>query len=208
MYYEGHENHGLSFDPFKAIIAPRPIGWISTISKSGEVNLAPYSFFNALSAHPPVLAFSSESLKDSARNARDTGEFVFSLATVPLQTEMNASSNTLPASESEYEHGDIQSAPCNLVKPPRVAASPASMECKTLSVQEIVGIDGKPTDTFLVIGQVVGTHIDDAFIKDGRFDTAAARPLARCGYRDYAGVESVFELMRPTDGATYDGVDR
>ncbi len=208
MYYEGHNNHGLSFDPFKAIITPRPIGWISTVDGDGKVNLAPYSFFNALSANPPLLAFSSESLKDSARNARETGEFVFSLATVGLQAEMNASSNTLPPGASEYEHGGIAQAPCKLVKPPRVAASPASMECKTLSVQELVDIDGKPADTYLVIGQVIATHIDDAYIKNGRFDTAAAKPLARCGYRDYAGVESVFELMRPTDSDTYDGVDR
>lgn len=208
MYYEAHESHGLAHDPFKAIIAPRPIGWISTVDKAGIPNLAPYSFFNALSSSPPVLMFSSETFKDSARNARDTGEFVFSVATVNLQHEMNVSSDTVPATENEYDNANLTMAQCNKVSVPRVAASPASMECVTLSCNEIVDQHGKPIDTFLVIGQVVGIHINDDFITDGRFDTAAANPLARCGYRDYASVTEVFEIMRPTDSAVYDGKDR
>lgn len=208
MYYEAHEPHGLAHDPFKAIIAPRPIGWISTIDKLGVPNLAPYSFFNALSSSPPILMFSSETFKDSARNARDTGEFVFSLATTKLQTEMNISADTVPPAENEYVNAKLAMANCNNVAVPRVAASPASMECVTLSCEEIKDQHGKPIDTFLVIGQVVGIHIDDEFIVDGRFDTAAANPLARCGYRDYASVSEVFEIMRPTDGLVYDGIDR
>ncbi len=208
MYYKAHEHHGLAHDPFKAIIAPRPIGWISTLDKNGVANLAPYSFFNALSSSPPVLMFSSETLKDSAGNARDTGEFVFSMATVTLQNEMNISSDTVPLAVNEYSTAKLETAPCIEVSAPRVAASPASMECITLSCKEILDKDGKPIDTFLVIGQVVGIHISDDFITEGRFDTAAANPLARCGYRDYAAVSEVFEIMRPTDGAVYDGVDR
>ena len=208
MYYESDESHGLAHDPFKAIIAPRPIGWISTIDLNGVPNLAPYSFFNALSSSPPVLMFSSETFKDSARNARDSGEFVFSLATQKLHNEMNISSDTVPASENEYINANLSMAKCNKVASPRVEASPASMECVTLSCDELKDRDGKPIDTFLVIGQVVGIHINEDFIVDGRFDTAAANPLARCGYRDYASVSEVFEIMRPTDGATYDGVDR
>lgn len=208
MYYEGHKNHGLPFDPFKAIITPRPIGWIATVDTNGVTNLAPYSFFNAVTADPPILAFSSESLKDSARNARDTGEFVFSLATVALKDEMNLSSDTLAPGKSEFELTGLEAAPSTLVQPPRVASSPAAMECKTLSCEPLRNINGQETGAWLVLGQVVATHIRDEFIRDGRFDTAAAQPLARCGYRDYAAVTEVFELMRPTDGASYDGVDR
>ncbi|MGB7183597.1 MAG: flavin reductase family protein [Burkholderiaceae bacterium] len=208
MYYEGHNDHGLEFNPFKAIISPRPIGWISTVDKQGRPNLAPYSFFNAIASNPPILAFASESMKDSALNARDSGEFVFSLATVPLQGEMNASSDTIAHGESEFELAGLEAAPSRRVAPPRVAASPAAMECKTLTCQELVDLDGKPIGTWLITGQVVAVHIRDEYIRNGRFDTAAAQPLARCGYRDYAAVTEVFEIMRPTDGDAYDGVDR
>lgn len=208
MFYKATEPHGLAYDPFKAIIAPRPIGWISTRNTNGVANLAPYSFFNALSSSPPMLMFSSETFKDSAKNASDTGEFVFSLATVPLQTAMNISSDTVPPEENEYENANLDMAECELVSVPRVAASPASLECVTISCTELHDRLGNPVDTFMVIGEVVAFHLNDDYIKDGRFDTAAAQPLARCGYRDYAAVNEVFELMRPTDGDTYDGVDR
>lgn len=208
MYYDADKPHGLAFDPFKAIIAPRPIGWISTIDSQGNPNLAPYSFFNALSSNTPMLMFSSESLKDSAKNAKETGEFSFSLATVDLQNEMNISSDTVPHGENEYVNAKLEMAKCKHIAAPRVARSPASMECVTLSCNELLDKDQQPTDTFMVIGQVVGIHIDDKYIKEGRFDTAAANPLARCGYRDYAQVSRVFEIMRPTDAEQYDGVDR
>jgi len=208
MYYEASEGHGLAYDPFKAIIAPRPIGWISTLASDGTPNLAPYSFFNALASTTPILMFSSETLKDSATNARDTGEFAFSLATTALQNEMNISSDTVDASENEYSNAGLAMAACKKISTPRVANSPASMECVTLSVEQLKNKDKQVIDVFMVIGQVVGIHINDAFIKDGRFDTAAASPLARCGYRDYASVDSVFELMRPSDINGYDGTDR
>lgn len=208
MYYDASEDHGLAFNPFKAIIAPRPIGWISTLATDGTPNLAPYSFFNALASTTPILMFSSETLKDSARNARDTGEFAFSLATTELQNEMNISSDTVDASENEYTNAKLAMAKCNKIAAPRVAKSPASMECVTLSVEQLKNKDKHAIDVFMVIGQVVGIHIDDQYIKDGRFDTAAANPLARCGYRDYASVNNVFELMRPSDINGYDGTDR
>ena len=208
MYYDADQPHGLAFNPFKAIIAPRPIGWISTLDTNGIPNLAPYSYFNAVTDSPPMLMFSSESLKDSAKNAADTGEFAFSLATVALQHEMNTSSDTVPAHENEYENAKLAMAECKHIAAPRVALSPASMECVTVSCTEVLDKDNQPTNSFLIIGQVVGIHIDDQFIVDGRFDTAAANPLARCGYRDYAAVSEVFEIMRPTDGEAYDGVDR
>ncbi len=196
MYYEGSQ-HGLKHDPFKAIIAPRPIGWISTVDGQGRPNLAPYSFFNAFGGNPGLLAFSSESMKDSARNARDTGEFVFSLCTADLADAMNASSDQLPAGVNEYEVAGLTAAPCRLVRAPRVADSPASLECRTVLSQYIPDLNGAPTSSYLVIGQVVAVHIDDRYIVDGRFDTAAARPLARCGYRDFAVVDELFELLRP-----------
>jgi flavin reductase (DIM6/NTAB) family NADH-FMN oxidoreductase RutF len=199
VFYQPKEGHGLPFDPFKAIITPRPIGWISTVDSNGVPNLAPYSFFNALTSSPPMLMFSSETLKHSAGNARDNGEFSFSLATVSLQLQMNASSDVLPAGENEYLAAQLEMAPCELITPPRVADSPASMECKTLSCTELKDLDGNSVDTFMVIGQVVAVHINDKYLRNGRFDTAGAQPLARCGYRDYAGVSEVFELMRPTD---------
>ena len=208
MYYETDKPHELPFDPFKAIIAPRPIGWISSIDENGVPNLAPYSFFNALTSEPPMLMFSSEGLKDSAANARATGEFVFSLSTVKLQSEMNISSDTVDSGENEYLNANLEMAECQLVNVPRVAASPASMECKTISCTELTDINGNSVNSFMVIGQVVAVHINDEYLTDGRFNTAAAQPLARCGYRDYAGVSEVFELMRPTDGGVYTGVDR
>lgn len=198
MFYEGNE-HGLKHDPFKAIITPRPIGWISTVDKDGVPNLAPYSFFNAMGSRPNFLAFASEELKDSARNAQDTGEFVFSLCTTALADAMNLSCANVPADVNEYEHAGLEAAACRLVKAPRVAASPASLECKTVMAQPLVDIDGNTTKNFLVIGQVVAVHIDDDYLVDGRFDTARAAPLSRCGYRDYASITELIELMRPDD---------
>jgi len=208
MYCPDPANHGLPYDPFKSIVAPRPIGWISTVNASGTPNLAPYSFFNALSSSPHLLMFSSETFKHSASNAKTSGEFVFSLSTWDLKDQMNISSDTVDEGVNEFEAAGLEMASSEKVKPPRVAASPASMECKVLRCEELTDLDGKPVDTYLVIGQVVAWHIDDKYLKDGRFDILAARPMARCGYRDYAMVDNVFELLRPTDGGQYDGTDR
>lgn len=196
MYYEDG-NHGLQHDPFKAIVTPRPIGWISTVDANGVPNLAPYSFFNAMGSRPYFLAFASEQIKDSARNAQQTGEFVFSLCTAELADAMNLSCANLPPEVNEFEHAGLEEGICKRVKAPRVLASPASFECKTVMSQLLPDVDGKETANFMVIGQVVATHIDDRYIKDGRFDTALAQPLARCGYRDYSTVTELFELMRP-----------
>lgn len=197
MFYEAAAGHGLPFDPIKAIIAPRPIGWISTIDAQGRHNLAPYSFFNALGTRPPILCFSSEGMKDSAANAKATGEFVANLATSGLAAQMVATSKAVPAGVDEFQLAGLAMAPCRLVRPGRVAASPAALECKLLQVVEIADLAGRPTDRHVVIGQVVGVHIDDAYLKDGRFDTAVARPLARCGYSDYTVVAQVFEMAWP-----------
>jgi flavin reductase (DIM6/NTAB) family NADH-FMN oxidoreductase RutF len=203
MFYEPHLGHGLPHDPFKAIIAPRPIGWISSLDQQGRPNLAPYSFFNAVHSSPPMLAFTSESMKHSAANAIASGEFVFNLCTRPLFDAMNISSDTLPEGVSEFEAAGLATAPCRIVKAPRVAAAPAALECKVTHSMQLQDMHGAPVKGWIIIGQVVGVHIDEAYITDGRFDTAKAQPLARCGYRDYAAVTEMFEALRPTDGGGY-----
>lgn len=206
MFYEPRLGHGLPHDPFKAIIAPRPIGWISTVDVQGRPNLAPYSFFNAVHSNPPMLAFTSESMKHSAANAIATGEFVFNLCTRPLFDAMNISSGDLAAGDSEFDAAGLAMAPSRYVKAPRVAASPASLECRVVSSMQFHDVDGKTLPGWMIIGQVVGVHIADEYIRDGRFDTAAAQPIARCGYRDYATVTELFEALRPTDvGGFVDG---
>ena len=203
MFYEPRHGHGLPHDPIKAIVAPRPIGWISTLDQQGRPNLAPYSYFNIIHNAPPMLCFGSEGLKHSAANAFATREFVFNLATRPLFDAMNASSGAHPGGANEFELAGLEEAPSTLVAPPRVAASPASLECRVVQAMELLDLEGRPTDGFLVIGQVVGIHIRDEFVVNGRFDTVAAQAIARCGYRDYAQVETMFEALRPTDGGAY-----
>jgi flavin reductase (DIM6/NTAB) family NADH-FMN oxidoreductase RutF len=197
MFYRADEAHGLPFDPFKAIIAPRPIGWIGTLNADGVPNLGPYSFFAALSSRPHIIGFSSEGLKHSARNARDRGEFTFSLATLPLAEAMNASSATLPDGANEFARAGLELGSSRLIAAPFVEASPAALECKTLQFMELTDLAGRATNRFFVIGQVVAVHIRDEFIVNGRFDTAKARPIARAGYQDYATVEAVWEMLRP-----------
>jgi flavin reductase (DIM6/NTAB) family NADH-FMN oxidoreductase RutF len=201
IFYEPHARDRalLPHDPFKALVAPRPIGWVSTVGADGEVNLAPYSFFNAVCDHPPMLAFSSSGRKDSATFAGLTRGFVWNLPTWELREAMNASSASLPRGHSEFEHAGLEMAPSRLVDPPRVAASPCALECRIVHDIELVDLDGRDTDQHLVIGQVVGVHLDEAYItEDGRVDTARIKPIARCGYLgDYAVVESLFEMRRP-----------
>jgi flavin reductase (DIM6/NTAB) family NADH-FMN oxidoreductase RutF len=198
MFYETAKNdHGLPYDPLKAIIAPRPIGWITSMAANGDINLAPYSYFNAFSTRPPIVGFSSESRKDSVDLVEETKEFVCNLATWDLRDAMNATSATLPRGVNEMQVAGLEAAPSKLVKPPRVAASPCALECKWLQTVQFRDVNGREIERFLVIGQVVGIHIDDRFIKNGMLDTAAMKPIARCGYHDYAVVESVFSLVRP-----------
>jgi flavin reductase (DIM6/NTAB) family NADH-FMN oxidoreductase RutF len=198
MFYEVAKNdHGLPYDPIKAIVAPRPIGWITSMGAKGEINLAPYSFFNAFSTRPPIVGYSSEGMKDSVALVEETGEFVCNLATYALRDAMNETSATVPRGVNEMQLAGLEAAPSRLVKPPRVAASPCALECKWLKTVALTGLDGKETDRHLVLGVVVAVHIDDAFIKNGMVDTAAMQPIARCGYNDYAVVETVFAMKRP-----------
>ena len=197
-FYEPKDGHQLPHDPFKAIVAPRPIGWISTVDTQGRPNLAPYSFFNAFCENPPVVGFSSSGRKDSQTNAEETGEFVVNLATRRQAKAMSRTSAALPHEVNEFEVADLRAASSRLVRPPRVADAPAALECRLLLVLPITDLDGQSTPNTLILGQVVGVRIDPAFLKNGLFDIVAAGTIARCGYRgDYAEVTRVFEMLRP-----------
>ncbi len=200
LFYEPHarDRNLIAHDPFKALVAPRPIGWISSMNAAGQVNLAPYSFFNAIGEEPPMLAFSSYGAKDSATFAGELSEFVWNLVTYDLGEAMNETSAALPRGVSEFERAGLTMAPSRLVAPPRVAESPCAMECKVVHHVELRDIDGQPADQYLVIGQVVGVHLAESALVDGAVDTAALRPIARCGGpADYTVVERIFRMFRP-----------
>jgi flavin reductase (DIM6/NTAB) family NADH-FMN oxidoreductase RutF len=207
IFFEPHLRDRTMFphDPFKAMIVPRPVGWISTMGLDGEINLAPYSFFNAFSGAPPLVGFSSEGFKDSAALAEASGEFVWNMATYDLRMEMNASSAPLPRGTSEFEHAGLETAPSTIVKAPRVAASPASLECKVTQIVRLLDMTGAQTDRYLVMGQVVGIHVDERFVVNGMLDIAAMKPIARCGYQDYAVVDKVFSVKRPAGAGNQAG---
>ena len=198
-FYEPRQGHGLPHDPFKAIVAPRPIGWIGTVDAQGRPNLAPYSFFNAISSFPPMVYFNSEGRKDSLNNVEATGEFTCSLVSAPLARAMNATSAPSAPGVSEFAHAGLAMAPSSRIRPPYVADAIAALECKVTQIIQLAGIDGVLLQTWMVLGEVIGVHIDDRWLKDGIFDTAGANPIARCGYRgDYTEVTSLFEMIRPT----------
>ncbi|GLS38821.1 flavin reductase [Mesorhizobium tianshanense] len=197
MFYEPSKGHGLPHDPSKAIVAPRPIGWISTVNKAGKINLAPYSFFNAFSTRPFIVWFSSEGEKDSATFAEETGEFVANLVSRDLAEKMNRTAVDAPRGVSEFGYADLIMAPSRLVAPPRVAAAPAALECRVTEILRPKALDGTPTSAVVVAGEVVGVHIDDAFLKDGMFDIVKAGNVGRLGYMDYASVSEIFSMRRP-----------
>ena len=197
MFYDAIRNdHGFEFDPFKALVAPRPIGWISTLSPEGIANLAPYSYFNAMSQSPHYVVFGSGGRKDSIRNAEAAGEFAVNLATWELREQMNASSANAPPHVDEFELARLTKAPCRLIKAPRVAESPVCLECRLFKVIELPDDQGKVAD-WIAIGRVIGIHIDDRFIENGRVNTAAMKPIARMGYSEYATVETAWRMRRP-----------
>lgn len=201
MFYDAARNdHGLPHDPMKALVGPRPIGWITAMNAKGDVNLSPYSFFNAVGERPFIVAFSSSGYKDAVAFIDETREFVCNLATYDLREQMNKSSAPLPRGSSEIDYAGLTSAPSRLVKPPRVAEAPAALECKWLRTIQLETLEGSRMEQYLVLGQVVGIHIDDRFIVDGLVDTAAMRPIMRGGYHDYfvATPETRFSLTRPT----------
>ncbi len=202
--YTVADGHGLPHDPFKAIVAPRPIGWISTRDAQGRGNLAPYSFFNAIADDPPVLAFGSSGRKDTLRNVEATGAFVYNVASRALAEAMNGSAAAFGHGDDELRAMGLTPAPCRVVDVDRVAESPASLECRLLQVIRLRDLGGRETDNYVIFGQVVAVHIDDAFLVDGLFDTAAASPLMRAGYRTrYAAIAeaTMLDLTRPSTPA-------
>lgn len=201
MFYRPEDGHGLPHNPFNAIVTPRPIGWISTRDGGGVNNLAPYSFFNAVAYTPPQVMFAStgtkpdqEGSKDSVANIRETGVFCVNVAGYAAREALNASSATLPKEVDEFAHAGLEAAECEVIDCPRIADAPAALECR---VSQIVPLLGK--ENVLVLGEVVGVHMRDDCLKDGRFDVLSFQPLARLGYRDFARVSEVFEMVRPDD---------
>ena len=197
-FYEPANGHGLSHDPLNSIVAPRPIGWISTVSREGVRNLAPYSFFNLFNYRPPLIGFSSMGWKASGATAESTGEFVWNLATRPLAEAMNATS--IQRGVDEFAFAGIEAAPSRLVAAPRVAASPVAFECKLTQLVRLETKEGDALDQWLVIGEAVGIHIDTAMLEDGVYCTARARPISRGGGpADYfeATEDTLFRMRRP-----------
>lgn len=205
MFYATDTPHGLRHDPFKALIVPRPIGWVSTLSADGTANLAPFSFFNAVSDN--MIMFSVGWRNDTLRNIEETGECTCSFVSKPMMDAMNMSSAGVERSVDEFTLAQLDTAPAELVAPPRVAASPAALECKLWQTLELPPRPGKDTGYTMVLASVIGIYIDDDYLQDGMVDTAAMQPLARLGYMDYAEITAanIFSLNRPAvseDGTT------
>ena len=199
-FYEPRDGHRLPHDPLNAIVAPRPIGWISTVSPAGVRNLAPYSFFNLINYRPPLVAFSSMGRKDSVANVEATGEFVWNLATRDLAEAMNATSATVGPDVDEFALAGLETAPSRLVAAPRVAASPAQFECRLTQLIQLTTREGRALDQWLVIGEAVGIHIDTAMLEDGVYQTARPHPITRGGGpADYFQVteDRLFKMRRP-----------
>ena len=199
-YYEPAKGHGLKHDPFNAIVAPRPIGWISSRDPKGNVNLAPYSFFNGFNYHPPIIGFSSTSWKDSVQNIQETGEFVWNLATRDLAQQMNATAAHVARDVDEFAIAGLTAAPSRIVNVPRVAESPVSFECKVSQIVQLQSAAGEKVKAWVTFGEVVAVHIDKATIRDGVYMTALGKPIMRAGRRgDYFEIkpENMFEMVRP-----------
>ncbi|KXI27630.1 flavin reductase family protein [Paraglaciecola hydrolytica] len=197
-FYQPKEGHGLAHDPFNSIIAPRPIGWISSQDSEGRVNLAPYSFFNAFNYHPPLIGFSSVGYKDSVRNIEQTGEFCWSLANLTLAQHMNITSQSVAAAVDEFELAALGKQTGKIVSVPFVAQSPVAMECKLSQIMQLKSATGQLCDTWLVIGEVVGVHIAQELLHDGVYQTALAEPILRGGGPgDYFSISEALKFVMP-----------
>jgi len=201
MFYRPEDGHGLPHNPFNAIITPRPIGWISTRDAEGVNNLAPYSFFNGVAYTPPQVMFAStgqkpdqDNSKDSVANIRATGVFCVNVAEYAARAALNATSATLPKEVDEFAHAGLKAADCAVIDCARIADAPAALECRMTQIVPLLG-----ENNVLVLGEVVGVHLRDDCIRDGRFDVTSFQPLARLGYRDYSRVTELFEMIRPDD---------
>jgi len=199
-FYEPGHGHGLKHDPFNAIVGPRPIGWISTVSPTGVSNLAPYSFFNAFNYTPPIIGFSTIGWKDSIDNIKATGVFAWSLATRGLAEQMNLTCSPAPPEIDEFQVAGLTPAPCRKISAPRVLESPVNFECRVTQIVQLKTAEDVLVETWLTLGEVVGVHIDPKLIHDGIYDTAAARPILRAGRMgDYFEItpDTAFEMRRP-----------
>ncbi|MBA15884.1 MAG: Asp/Glu/hydantoin racemase [Sphingomonas sp.] len=194
--YRPADGHGLPHDPLNAIVAPRPIGWVSTLSPEGKRNLAPYSFFNLFNYRPPIIGFCSVGWKDSLANAKATGEFVWNLATRDLAEAMNTTSAM--TDQDEFALAGLDTLPSETVTPPRVAASPVQFECKVTQVIQLTAADGSDIDSWMVLGQAMAIHIDKRLLEEGIYQTTRARPILRGGGpADYFEVGEKFLMHRP-----------
>jgi len=198
MFFRPEDGHGLPHNPFKAVVAPRPIGWISSVDKNGNANLAPYSFFNGVADTPPMVMFSatglkeySDATKDSIVNVRETGQFIVNIVSADMKDAMNASSGLFEHGDDEFVHAGLEKEQGHIVDVPFVKGVAAAMECELWKMIDL------PGDNTMVIGSVKGIHLNDAYMVDGIFEITKFRPLARCGYRDYATVDETFALNRP-----------
>jgi flavin reductase (DIM6/NTAB) family NADH-FMN oxidoreductase RutF len=202
MFYEPKDGHGLPHNPFTAIVSPRPIGWIATRGADGDENLAPYSFFNAVAYTPPQVIFASTSAKpdrgdtkDSVANIRQTGVFCANIVAHAMREAMNRTSGPWPRETDEFDDAGIAREECRTIPCSRVAAAPASLECRLVDIVPLRGVSN-----FLVIGEVVGVHLRDDCLVDGRFDVLRYQPLARLGYQDYTWVSQTLKMVRPGGG--------
>ncbi|MBT6038897.1 MAG: flavin reductase family protein [Halieaceae bacterium] len=208
MYYEIAANdHGLPHDPLKALVAPRPIGWISSLSADGVPNLAPYSFFNMLAVSPAIVGFSSGMRKDSQNNIEETGEFVYNFASVDLIDPVNISSSHVPNTVNEFELAGVTAIDSRRVKAPRVAEAHAHFECEYLQTVALPHTPGQEIPWSLILGRVVAVHINDAFIADGVVDTLAMLPLTRMGYMDYGILSHTITKERPEEIGNMDNLE-
>jgi len=197
MFYKFDDGHGLPHDPLKAIVSPRPIGWISSRSAEGKINLAPYSFFNMVSTKPCLIMFSSEGRKDSVTFIEETREFAANLVSANLSVAMNKTSVNAPRGVSEFEYAGLNAADCRLIGAPRVAEAFATLECVVTDIRHPTDRHGNPVQAIMVTGEVVGVHIDEAILTNGLVDMTKAQPVSRLGYMDFATVSETFQMFRP-----------
>ena len=198
--YQPRSGHGLPHDPLNAIVGPRPIGWVSSLSASGQRNLAPYSFFNCFNYHPPIIGFASSGWKDSVRNISESKEFVWNLATRPLAEAMNESSASVPPEQDEFALAGLTPLAASHVNVSMVAESPVNFECRLTQLIRLQDVQGTELESWLVLGEVVAIHIDESLLENGIYQTAKAQPILRAGGPSaYYGISEDlrFDLVRP-----------
>ena len=200
MFYEPKKGNPFKIDPFKSLVFPRPIGWISSISINGVANLAPYSYFNAVADEPPQVMFCSNGssthskYKDSLSNILSTKEFVVNFATLASKNQMNISSRDFKPDEDEFLLSNLEKKKSKLVIAPSVKDSPVNLECKLVRTIKLKS-NSKKIST-MIIGEVIGIYINNKYIKNDRVDSVSMKYIARMGYSEYTSISSKFDLKR------------